>query len=343
MKIKMSICPECEKPGFPREERTRVWKVRGEDITVDGSLNYCPHCGILFLDDNYNELQMSAYREYRARHNLLTPDEIRGIRERYGFSQELFARILGIGVASLRRYESGALQTSAIDSLLQSANSVESLREIVVRNSRDLGASELERVTKKLDKILGSTRDKESALGNLIKQFTASMESVNNGFKPFSFDKLKGLVAYLLELNNGNISITKMCKLMFYCDFSFFKENTQSISGLSYVHYTYGPVPEGITDMYNLFNYLEESGVITVEEEECQDCEGIRRDFSLKDFQASSLLDEEERNLVKKVFEKLGHKSAKILSAMSHREIGYMETENHEPISYEYASELKGA
>lgn len=342
MKNKVSICPECEKTGLPREERTRAWKVRGEDITVDGNLNYCPHCGVLFLDDSYDELQMAAYREYRAKYNLLTPDEIRESRERYEFNQELFARILGIGVASLRRYEGGALQTSAIDSVLRSAKSAESLKNMAVRNSRDLTISEFERVTQKLDKIAKSTRDKESALENLIRQFAASIESVGNGFRPFSCDKLKGLVAFLLELNNGPISITKMCKLMFYCDFSFFKENTQSISGLSYVHYTYGPVPEGITDMYNLFNYLEESGVIAVEEEECQDCEGIRRDFFLKDSQASSLLDEEEKNLVKKVFEKLGSKSAKTLSEMSHREIGYMKTENREPISYEYASELKG-
>ena len=37
----------------------------------------------------------------------ITPDEIKRIRKKYGLTQQAFARLLGIGEASMVRYENG--------------------------------------------------------------------------------------------------------------------------------------------------------------------------------------------------------------------------------------------
>lgn len=37
---------------------------------------------------------VSAYNEYRRRHKLLLPEEIKKIREQYGLSQRSFAKLL---------------------------------------------------------------------------------------------------------------------------------------------------------------------------------------------------------------------------------------------------------
>ena len=44
----------------------------------------------------------------------ITPDSIKSIRNRYGLSQQGFARLLGIGEASMARYESGATPSKEI-------------------------------------------------------------------------------------------------------------------------------------------------------------------------------------------------------------------------------------
>lgn len=335
-------CPECGAVVEPESRNaSETWNVRGTEISVKGKMNYCPSCDSLFLDEAYDRLQEAAYRSYREKHCLMSSDEIRGIREGYGFSQELFSRILGIGVASLRRYEGGSLQTPAIDTVLHSAKTPKSLMVLFERNQRDLSASEIESVRHKLERLVKNSFDKGNYLGEMLEHAADAEPNELNGFRQLSLNKVKGLVAYLLQLSDSPVCITKMCKLLFYCDFAFFRETTRSITGLSYAHYNYGPVPEGINDMYILFNYLKETGVIEIAEEECADCEGTRRDFSLADPSTSSFLDDEEKVAVEDVFEKLDRFNAKQLSARSHKEDGYNSTTLNEKISYLYAEKLK--
>ncbi len=339
---KLVRCPECGAVVEPESRSaSETWNVRGDEIQVEGKLNYCPSCGSLFLDEAYDRLQEAAYRSYRQKNCLMTPDEIRKTREGYGFSQELFARILGIGVASLRRYEGGSLQTPAIDALLHSAKTPKSLMVLFERNQRDLSASEIESVRHKLEKMVKNSFDKGNSLGEMLEHAADAEPNELNGFRQLSLNKVKGLVAYLLQLSDSPVCIAKMCKLLFYCDFAFFRETTRSITGLSYAHYTHGPVPEGINDMYILFNYLKETGVIEIAEEECADCEGTRRDFSLADPSASSFLDDEEKDFTRHVFHKLGSFNATKLSVLAHDEEGYYSTALNEKISYLYAEKLK--
>lgn len=335
-------CPECGKVAEPEpRDVSETWNIRGEEIKVQGKLNYCPACGSLYLDEAYDRLQEAAYRTYRDKHRLMTPDEIRSTREGYGFSQELFSRVLGIGVASLRRYEGGALQTPAIDTLLHSAKAPRTLLSLFERNKESLSAAEAEDIRRKLERLVKNSFDKGTHLEELLLRSADGEPSEFNGFRRLSLDKVKGLVAYLLQLSGSSIGITKMCKLLFYCDFAFFRESTQSITGLSYANYNYGPVPEGINDMYSLFNYLRETGVIEITEEECPGCEGTKRDFSLVDPAAVSFLDGEEKELVERVFQKLGCFNAAKLSKLAHGEKGYRSTDPNEKISYLFAEKLK--
>ena len=52
--------------------------------------------------------------------HLLTPEEIKGVRDRLGKNQAEFARLTGVGVATLSRWEQGRLmQTRAHDNYLK--------------------------------------------------------------------------------------------------------------------------------------------------------------------------------------------------------------------------------
>lgn len=116
------FCPQCGR-ARPTERKmiTEELVVRGEPVTVSGEANVCVSCSVPLGDGLYDDLMRKAYDVYRLRHGLLSAREIRAIREGYGLSQALFAKILKIGEATLQRYERGSLPSLALHSLLVNA------------------------------------------------------------------------------------------------------------------------------------------------------------------------------------------------------------------------------
>ena len=73
----------------------------------------CERCDFDYLDEEGERLKHEAV----CRHlGVLTPQEIRGIREHLGLSRSALAKLAGVGEASLRRWEGGiGIQTPAHD------------------------------------------------------------------------------------------------------------------------------------------------------------------------------------------------------------------------------------
>lgn len=66
----------------------------------------CSSCGEQYLAVGAEEARHESVCRHLGR---LTPKEIKQIRQQYGVSQEEFAKLTGIGPASIKRWESGAL------------------------------------------------------------------------------------------------------------------------------------------------------------------------------------------------------------------------------------------
>jgi len=80
--------------------------------------------------DEARKLRERALVAYRSRYDLLSPDEIRSIRERHHLTQAQLARLLRLGGKTISRWESGRnIQTAAMDVLLRLIRDIpESLR-----------------------------------------------------------------------------------------------------------------------------------------------------------------------------------------------------------------------
>lgn len=106
-----------------RPHRGRLdYPVNGERVVVLGIEHLkCPKCGEGILSaEAMGELQARAHAAYRERHALLTPADIRAIREKYGLTQAQLARLLRLGANTLSRWEAGRnVQTAAMDVLLR--------------------------------------------------------------------------------------------------------------------------------------------------------------------------------------------------------------------------------
>lgn len=91
----------------------RVYRVHICDLTAP----QCAHCKSVSLDDEADQRISAAFR--REAH-LLAPDEIRSGREGLGLTQKQFANLLGVGEATVSRWETGAqIQQRALDRFLR--------------------------------------------------------------------------------------------------------------------------------------------------------------------------------------------------------------------------------
>ncbi len=96
--------------------------VSGEQVLVAG-VEYlrCASCGEVTLRyESARALQEHGVEVYRQRHDLLTAEEIRALRQQLGLTQAQLAALLQLGLNTVSRWESGRnVQSGALDILLK--------------------------------------------------------------------------------------------------------------------------------------------------------------------------------------------------------------------------------
>lgn len=83
---------------------------RGDEYVVPAHYYVCLDSGEEFTTNEQDqEYFASLYGQYRKRHNIPYPDEIKAIREKYGLSLTQITKILGFGKNQWAQYEEGQL------------------------------------------------------------------------------------------------------------------------------------------------------------------------------------------------------------------------------------------
>ena len=126
------FCPECGYKELIETCSPMVEEFKGENITVEGITRFeCPQCGEYVISAAQgDELDDILYEEYRKRTGLLSPNEIKTIRKKYGWTQVEFEKILGVSSPTVSRWESNAvIQTKVADNLMRAIRQDESFAE----------------------------------------------------------------------------------------------------------------------------------------------------------------------------------------------------------------------
>jgi putative zinc finger/helix-turn-helix YgiT family protein len=117
----MMICPN----GHGKmviEKLDKSVNFRGMDIAFQTEHNVCPVCGIEAGTTNQTAATQRAISDaYRKTVNLLTGNEIREGRKKLKLSQEALAKQMNVGIASIKRWEGGLIQTKAMNRALRLA------------------------------------------------------------------------------------------------------------------------------------------------------------------------------------------------------------------------------
>lgn len=80
--------------------------------------------------------------------DVLTPEEIKEIRGLYGLTQKSFAQLLGLGTASIVRYEQGVAPSKANANLIRAARHPQFVKECLKREGDSLPQQQREKATR---------------------------------------------------------------------------------------------------------------------------------------------------------------------------------------------------
>jgi len=113
------ICPQCREQAHGVEVKKKV-VFKGVEVNYTASLHRCAGCGLELADvEDAADMQDRLTDAYRRAVGLLDGEEIRRLRQDKGLSQQALADAIEIGVASVKRWENGVIQTRAMDKLLR--------------------------------------------------------------------------------------------------------------------------------------------------------------------------------------------------------------------------------
>lgn len=149
----------------------------------------------------------------------------------------------------------------------------------------------------------------------------------------FDPQKLRNVILYILEKCAGkpNVGETVLYKLLYFIDFDNFEINGQSISGLSYIHLQYGPVP--VASLY--LPVIEEMKLKQELKIIISDYFGLRmkRYINLISHDIDSLSSKEAR-VIDNVIASLSDMSASQIEEYSHGDAPWCLTDEKELIPY---------
>lgn len=337
--IKMIYCPKCDKETKSQiVSKNEEYKVRGEKFSIKANICICDECKEeVFCEElDKGNLQL-VYDQYREKHQLLKPDQIRNIRRKYGLSQRAISRLLEWGEITYTRYENGTIQDAVHNEVLEFIEKPENMLTIYEKKKDLLSVSEKEGLSNILKQLISN--DVKSNFFICCEHFLASNTEINEytGYKEFDLEKMKNMILYIAEKSKGILK-TKMNKLLWYTDFLFFKVFSVSISGSIYVHLPYGPIPDNYDFIIALMireGLLEKEEVVFNQAKGIVG-EGLRSKVKIK----KEFFETDELKIMDFVLTYFDKFTCAKISEYSHKETPYQKTAENEKISYSLAKEL---
>ena len=148
-------------------------------------------------------------------------------------------------------------------------------------------------------------------------------------------DKLIEAALYLSELSidDPNFGMTKLVKLLYYADCESYMQYGRPITGTTYLHFPHGPYPE---NWYQVREQMERNGDVEVVYETTVPGYQKYRMFPRRAADLECLSPTDRESLAAQVKRFAGFNAAGI-EEYSHQEVGWLSTEDGQPIPYALA------
>lgn len=174
-------CFNCNEGRLVKRNAEIPGKVRNESFVVNAEAQVCNKCGFQVLSqeqsDSYGVLIADTYR---AKHGLLTSKALKALRGRLKMTQDQFAAYVGVGIASVKRWESGLIQDEAMDQLIRLKTDVEAARSNVQEVECRLRRVPGSHIHREVIVIPHRTRSTSKWLGTFSAEFNLPESMLHN-------------------------------------------------------------------------------------------------------------------------------------------------------------------
>lgn len=135
-------------------------RVRKAQVNVKGTL--IEYDEYYLVNENGEEIfdrnieienDQRLYDIYKKQNNLLTNFEIKKIRQKYGLTQKEYALVIGVGEVTVHRFEKGAIQTEAVDSIMKLSNDPDNMSFLLLQNRKNISESLYNSLLKRIKEL----------------------------------------------------------------------------------------------------------------------------------------------------------------------------------------------
>ena len=331
-------CPYCRKEVNYKLEKREIKEFRGITIETFENVAMCIECNNdLYINDLENENNKRIYEAYREKTDIVKPQDIINLRERYAISQRELTAILGFGKMTINRYERGGVPTKSQSDYIKLL--IENEDEFVKKCKQ---AYEQNKITRKTyEKIVSKdeptfvTRRNIEALARKCLETELTREpDIYNGYKSIDLEVIENILSYIAS-KVKNLTITSMNKYLWFIDALSFNQRGIAITGITYQKHQYGPTVMDkkyedilrLNDKFEKIEYEDENG-------------NFKCDIKSKNNYDLSMLNDSEIDIINTIIKLLKNKKVSEISALSHKQDGWKKTKKYDNISFEHSLNL---
>ena len=328
-------CPYCKKEVEYRIEKRDIKGFKGIEVNTFENVAICNECNEdLYVNEIENENNERIFKIYRKIANIITPQDIVNLRNKYDISQRELTAILGFGKMTINRYERGGLPSKSqsdyirllIDNEIEFVNRVKAAyekNEISEKTYKKIVSNDVEKAI-----------SKKEVQDNIRKYLNVELNrdpDIYNGYRSLDLDKIENIISYIAS-KVKNLTITSLNKYLWYIDMLSFNQRSVAITGLTYQNQKFGPTI--INKRYDEISLLDDK----YQREDFETINGNVTEIISKDNFDLNKISDSEKKIIDSVIKLLKNKK---VTEMSHKEDGWRKTERLAQISFEYAMNLK--
>ena len=330
-------CPYCRKEVDYKIEKRDIKEFRGIEINTYENVAVCSECHQdLYVNEIEEKNNERIYELYREKANIIKPQDIVNLREKYDISQRELTAILGFGKMTINRYERGGVPTKSQSDYIRLLIDNENKFIEKVKEAYKNGSINDKTYEKIVSEELNTNIYKEQMQDNIrryLKYALNRQPDIYNGYKSLDIEKVENIISYIAS-KVKNLTITSLNKYLWFIDILSFNQRSVSITGLTYQNQKFGPTI--IDKKYDEISLLDDKYIREDIETENGNTTKI---ISNGNYNLDKISDT-EKEIIDTIIKLLKNKTVTDISELSHREEGWKKTKRLETISFEYAMNL---
>ena len=330
-------CPYCKKEVEYKIKKRDVKEFRGIEINSYENVAVCKECHQdLYVNEIEEKNNERIYEIYREKANIINPQDIVQLREKYDISQRELTAILGFGKMTINRYERGGVPTKSqsdyLKLLIENDNKfVEKVKEAY--KNGNINEKTYRKIVSEELNVNVSKEEVQDNIRKYLKFVLSRKPDIYNGYKDLDIEKIENIISYIAS-KVKNLTITSLNKYLWYIDMLSFNQRSIAITGLTYQNQKFGPTI--VDKKYDEISLLDDKYTREDIETESGNTTKI---ISNGNYNLDKITDSEKK-IIDAIIKMLKNKSVTDISEMSHREDGWKKTKRFERISFEYAMNL---